>query len=339
MKFDMEPEIWPAFFRLNTVGGLRKFHGSLDYSAPEQAALAHYISTWPIVGSDQDDARFVPESYISLDRVAIMYGNAPVIFSGRNQWCTKPYLSAEAARGKLSGLEHLVSSIRRSNPDSRIALLFVPEKDHVISRFILNEDRFSRIEEAIAELRARLALLDVKLIFEQPFGGLGEVMKLSDFSYGDSHLANFNYVSMLSFVLSALAVPSGTVDIGLGTADHTIFGDLAAKFGDGRTVKAVSSGPDFPNSRVVQVAGNETFASPLGDTWQEFVNDAASVNETVCLLGDSHCSIYRQRRLTYLFSNIYRRTCFSWNPCGTRKRPGMLEFDNLVLETSSRFVV
>lgn len=338
MNLVSDPELWETFFALKTMGRLRQFRSNLDHSVPERAALAYYISTWPF-DSAPDEAPFVPGSSLSPDRTAVMYGDAPVIFEGTNHWCMKPYLPAEALRSKLAGLEHLVGSIRRSNPNVRMTLVLVPEKDHVISRFILSEDRFVRMEEAVAALDERLAALDVKLIFDQPFRGLSETMGPEDFRYGDSHLASRNYLKILEFVLQALGVGSAAAHHDIALSDQPVFGDLAAKFAGGRGAREMDARPGVANSRVVQVAGTETFASPLGATWQEFMNDSPSINESICILGDSHCSIYEQRRLTYVFANLYRKTRFTWNPCGIREKPGALDFDNIVLETSSRFVV
>lgn len=338
LKLVSNPALWETFFSLKTIGELRQFRSALDHSVPEQAALAYYISTWPF-DSALNNAPFAPGSSLSPDRTAVMYGNAPVIFEGTNHWCMKPYLPTEALHSKLAGLEHLVGSIRRSNLNAKITLVLVPEKDHVISRFILGENRFELMEEALATLGDRMAALDVKLIFDEPFRDLSGHMEIQDFHYGDSHLASRNYLKIKNFILQALGSESIAERQYIEFTEQLVFGDLATKFTDGRSAREIDLRPDVANSQVVQVGGNETFASPLGSTWQEFRNNSPLIDETICLLGDSHCSIYEQRRLTYILANIYSRTYFAWNPCGIREKPGVLDFDNVVLESSSRFVV
>lgn len=339
MNLETNVTPWADFFALNTVGALKRFCGALDLSVAEQAALAYYISTWPELPVCGDDEAFVPTAKLSPDRSAIMYGTAPVIFEGTNLWSWKPHFSVEQLSQKLSGLENLVGSIKQSNPDARMTLVLIPEKDYIISRFLLKEGRFQKFDAAVEAFGTRMSAMGISLIFSQPFRDIGSFRTLSDFEYSDSHLAGQEYVSLFGFTLESLGTRWDMVKSAVTLKKLPEFGDLAPKFTNSRPVQATALQPDFQDGKVNLTAGTETFADPLGDTWQEFRNDAPIVDQSVCLLGDSHCSIYSQRKLNYLFANTYRETRFEWNPCGIRKMPDVASYDNVVLEISSRFAV
>lgn len=331
--------LWDYFFGLKTIGDLRKFSAHLDPTFPEEAALSYYISSWADGEQLADNAAFLPNRMVSPDRSAVMYGNAPVIFEGTNYWSSKPYFSAAELLEKMNNFENLVAGIRASNTNARMTLLLIPEKDHVISRFLLKEDRFAAFEAAVDALTERMAKHGVSLVFQQPFHGIDRFQSTADFAYPDSHLAGRNYVTMFGFVLETLGVSWASIKSHIGLRRLPEFGDLARKFEDVKTSPLLTLQPDVLDSKVTQSAGSETFAEPLGETWQEFSNAAPLVDQSVCLLGDSHCSIYAKRKLTYLFANTFRNTHFEWNPCGIRKKPDVSSFDNVLLEISSRFVV
>lgn len=339
MNDPTDTALWDDFFVLETVGDLRRFSAQLDLSIPEQAALSYYISTWPEFAQSDDHAAFVPGINLSRDRSAVLYGKAPVIFEGTNQWSWKPHFSAQELIAKTKVLQNVVAGIRETNPGARMTLLLTPEKDYVISRFLLKEDRFSALDEAIAALRVEMEALDIALVYEQPFQGIDKFQTLADFEYKDSHLAGRNYVSVFGFVLASLGVSWPSVKEAFSLKRLPEFGDLATKFENGQATQVHALQPDVPQGDVTQTAGSESFADPLGQTWQDFANASPLVDQSACLLGDSHCSIYAQRKLTYLFANTFRETHFEWNPCGIRKKPDVSSYDNVLLEISSRFVV
>lgn len=339
MNSKQDSALLQCFFSLNTVGQLRNFCARLDTTNYEHAALAYYISTWPEFAKADDAAAFSPTAKLSEDRSAVMYGNAPVIFEGTNQWALKPYLPTAQLASKLQGFETVIRGIREANRDARMTLLLIPEKDHIISRFLLKEERFQKLEAAVDELRGRMSLLDVKLVFCQPFHNIDKFQTLADFEYKDSHLSGRVYVTVFGFLLESLGISWARIKNEIGLRKLPEFGDLAAKFENGKPTQSLVLQPDMPGGKVTQTAGSETFAEPLGETWQKFQNEGALIDHSVCLLGDSHCSLYSQRKLSYLFANTFRETHFEWNPCGTRKKPDVASYDNVVLEISSRFVV
>lgn len=339
MNLDQNSTIWDAYFALQTVGDLRKFQMVMDLSDPEQAAFSYYISTWPFFKDAYSDAAFAPGNSLSNDRSSIFYGNAPVIFEGSNQWSIKPYLPIVQLEEKLSKFENLVKSIRNDNRKSRMVLIFVPEKDYIISHHILGENRFDVLREAVVSFAERMSALDVPFIFDALFEGSGVQRQVGDYSYQDTHLMGKDYISIFESALTLLGYGSAAQNAQIDLADVRCFGDLAAKFeSGGKTVETLPQ-PDVSGSEVAQVAGLETFGKPLGKTWQTFVNNHAEISASACLLGDSHCSIYRQRRLTYLFANFFQNVHFSWNPCGARDKTGQLDYDTIVLEASSRFTL
>lgn len=339
MYFVSDPALWKMYFELETVGGLRHFRSKLDQSVPEQAALSYYISTWTFYETAENTDPFVPGNSLSPDRSAVMYGSAPVIFEGSNHWAWKPYLSMDTVRDRLLSLYNLVAAIRRSNKSAKIVLVIVPEKDHVISSFFLKEERFHLLEEAFDSFKRNVALHDIGVIFDQPFRGIDKFQNLDEFDHPDSHLAGRNYANIFAFTLSSLEVESRELDAFITLKKLPSFGDLASKFCTPHTVPNFTYQPDFEVNSSLLVTGNDTFGSPLGETRQGFHNESAQIDQSVCLLGDSHTSIYSQRKLNYLFANSFRETYFEWNPCGIRETPDHLPYDNIVLESSSRFVV
>ena len=333
------PELWDNFFKLATIGELRNFAAELDSSIPESAALLYYISTWDAFAQSNDNDVFSPTSHLSEDRSAVKYGNAPVVFEGSNFWARKPYLTNTALARQLEDLENLVVQIRASNPHARMTLLLVPEKDHVISRFLRKEDRFNCIERAVEKLSGRLALKGLPVIFTQPFLEIDRYLNLADFEFFDSHLPSRYYVIVFGFVLESIGIPWTFIKDHVGLKQLPEFGDLSIKFSDRQPSHVLAFQPDVHEVMAHQVAGTASFGDPLGETLQEFHNEKAIVDQSVCILGDSHSSIFSQRKLTYLFASTFKDTHFEWNPCGVRKMPDVAKYQNVVLEISIRFVV
>lgn len=335
----VDTKLWSDFFALETVGELKTLFKRLDISIPEQAAISYYISTWPDFIHGKDDETFCPGNFVSRDRSAVMFGKMPVIFEGTNNWSWKAYYPAEDLIAKTESLKNSISVLRELNPVAKMSLLLIPEKDYLISRFFLKEDRFSALNSAIASLQTWLEKLDIALIYEKPFHRIDKFQTASDFEYMDSHLPGRNYVSMFGTYLADLGMPWTDIRQSITLKNMPQFGDLATKFAEGIPAAVPMLQPDVPQSTVTQISGNETFADPLGDTWQDFSNDEPLVDQSICLLGDSHCSIYEQRKITYLSANTFRETHFEWNPCGIRKKTDIASYDNVLLEISSRFTV
>ncbi|MEI6798130.1 MAG: hypothetical protein WCO04_02795 [Pseudomonadota bacterium] len=240
---------------------------------------------------------------------------------------------------KLRDLENLVGYIRDSNPKARMTLVLVPEKDHVMSRFLLKETRFDVIDRAVNMMSKRLATRGLPLIFSQPFVEIDRFLTLADFEYGDSHLPSRHYVTIFGFALESLGISWASLRDRIALLQLPEFGDLTLKFENTAPHPGVTFRPNMPDDCARQTAGTASFAQPLRDTWQTFRNDKALIDQSVCVLGDSHCSIHADRRLTYLFANTFRTADFVWNPSGIEKIPDVAAYDNVVLEISTRFTM
>jgi hypothetical protein len=220
-----------------------------------------------------------------------------------------------------------------------VALAIVPEKDYVISRFFLNEERFLNLKAAIDRLKINMESIGVPLVFDQPFQGINKFQELSAYEEYDSHLPGLNYVTIFGFLLKALGIEWESVRPSVKLIAMPEFGDLDKKFNEAQPGSSLILKPDVPSGRALQVDGAESFADPLSNTWQDFWNESPIIEKSVCILGDSHSSIFAQRKLTYLFANTFQSVHFEWNPCGTRKLSDVSKYDIVVLEISSRFIV
>ena len=123
-----------TFFKISSVEQLRSFQKNLNLNSIDQRAISYYIKNWFVSDESSNKAQFRPGRFLSLDRSAILYGSIPVIFEGTNFWCRKPYLKRRNINEKVSQLINLASRIRECNPNSKILLIVVPEKDYLISR-------------------------------------------------------------------------------------------------------------------------------------------------------------------------------------------------------------
>lgn len=339
MNTETDLALWERFFGLNTVGELRQFYATLDQSVPEQASLAYYIASW-LIFSDASDGHVIdPLSYLSEDRSAVMYGAMPVIFEGTNKWSSKAHSSTEQLVQKFKNIETMATKIRDANCQARMVIYLIPEKDYVISRFFIKDDRFVRFDAAIDALKRRMAELGIPLIYDQPFHNIQSYQKLSEYEFRDSHLAGRNYITLFGFGLEQLGVSWASVKSSVTLTPVDVVGDLVTKFDNALPIASSALEPNVPKAEVTLTAGTPSFESPLGDTWQDLSNNTPKVDQSVCLLGDSHCSIFEKRKLTYLYASTFRETHFEWNPFGIRKKPNVSSYDNIVVEISSRFIM
>lgn len=327
------------FFGLSTIRALRDFARNLRDDDPAEAALGFYIGTWEDLAGLAPDTLFSPDRYLARDRSAVMFGDCPVIYEGSNEWCRKPHLAQEHHARKLEGLKNCVAALRRHNPKTPICLVLMPEKDYFISSAFRGETRFRTIEAAFEELGRYLRGLDIELVFNEPLVGMPAYMSLDKLNFPDSHLLGPNYVVFFSRALRALGTAWEDVRPQVTMVPLLQYGDLSEKFEGRRWSPQDLEQPLVASAPPSQIAGSATFENPLGKTWQSFENAAPIVDRSVCILGDSHSSVFHQRRLTYLFASAYRRCDFFWNPCALREEVGRLDYDHVLLEVSSRFVV
>ena len=96
--------------------------------------------------------------------------------------------------------------------------------------------------------------------------------------------------------------------------------------------------PCFHDDTAELIYGNTTFDSPLGNTVQKFVNRNAKIKLKVSIFGDSHSSIYLQKRFTYLYASLFERCEFHWIPWGGEPENFASDADLVVMEISQRFL-
>ena len=191
----------------------------------------------------------------------------------------------------------------------------------------------------IAKFSEDLGARGIEVVYRQPILGMDNYMKLAEMEYWDSHLHGKNYIGIFSQALRALGLDWATAKPHVGLTRIPAYGDLSDKFSIRPTMPRDVYLPNVGAARTSLLAGSETFEDPLGKTWQLIGNEAPVIDRSVCILGDSHSSIFSKRHLTYLFASLYRRCEFFWNPCEIRGYSNMQPCDDIVMEISCRFVV
>jgi len=331
-------DLWQSFFSLQTTKGLKELLKSLDPAIPAHASLLHYSESWQDALASLNSSEFNPISYLSSDRSAIMLGSCPVIFMGTNQWAEKPHADclqhSEAMSRFICNLERL----RKTYSNQRIAVVVVPEKDYVINRMFTGGSRYEAIDESIESIKHKIARLDMELIYNCSLEGLDGYMEISDFEYYDSHLASANYIQIFCRICKAFGLNHNEIHGQMSMAESDVYGDLCGRFSDTSIGPKRMFRPYYPSAIISLIDGSKSFESPLGNTWQRLLNQNPIVEGGVLVLGDSHSSIYDERRLTYLASGTFRSTEFFWNPCGVRRELPETSSEYAILEISCRFL-
>lgn len=325
--------LWDKFFSLESSSDFIAFKNNLNPNAPDEAALIYYSSTWNI--NENHSGNFVPEAFISKDLSVVMLYSCPVIFMGTNSWAEKPY---SVARSSLDVLNRHIKKLKSHFHQSAVVMVIVPEKDFVIDYLFLGENRYGRLVDALRELRDDLSRDGIPLIFDQPLKGMEAYQSLSDFAVPDSHLPGRNYIQIFHFILKNFDISWKKVSPYLSMKSEYLYGDMFGRLANSPTEPQLEHTPFVPKSDISIKCGSTTFESPLGDTYQELINNNYIFDESLLILGDSHSSILDQKRLTYLLSSVFKETIFSWNPCAIRTGPPNLHPKYVVLEVSMRFV-
>ena len=326
-----------AFHDIRTAGQLRAWEATLDPNDPRQAAAARFARSWAVHRAPGTTA-FQPERHISRDLAAARLGATPCIFMGTNDWAAKahgPEASLTAAAERFAG--HAIRTASHY-PDARVALAIVPEKDYLTDRLFYGHPSYGTIERATARIVERCRAAGIGCVHRAVIDGMERFQSPADFLYPDSHLPARSTTQLFAFTLSELGLEwSKVVDrVRFETrAEHC---DLAERLGAASAVREVPA-PLVLDAAPRLVAGAEGFGSPLGETTQEWVNDAPIFDANVLILGDSHASVLAARKLTYLFAATCARVRFDWNPCAVRAVPPRWNADKVVLETAQRFAL
>lgn len=302
-------------------------------------SLDYYIQSWRKDEFLNPDSSPNIHQYISEDLSSIFLGNAPVIFQGTNNWAEKPYLPMDSYVSRLRILKRIAELIRACNPDRQIVAVIVPEKDYLISQILLLEDRFTVLEQAIAEFSQDLSSIDIQCIFNEPFKPLLGHGSIEDYAYPDSHLLGRDYIRIFYHILRALNIDNKGISDRVTLERSIVFNDLADKFSPGLPSPTNELCPVVTSESCELSDGHSSFCKPLGQTWQTIINNNPTSEQSVLLLGDSHSSIYTQKKLNYLLSNAFRQTRFEWNPFSVRQPTAQISSDIIILEISLRFAV
>ena len=202
--------IWSKFFALRSANELKSLLPELDDAIPAHAALRYYINTWTDLSAGDDDKPFNPAQYLSPDRSAAMYGLCPVIFEGTNEWAFKPYRSKTHFDEKFGGFTKQIAKLRETFPSQKISLLVVPEKDYLISTYLLQESRFREIRAALHDFGRTLNELSVEFIFDEPLSNIATLQNLQQFEYFDTHLLASHYVSLFKQMMMSFGIEFGS---------------------------------------------------------------------------------------------------------------------------------
>lgn len=332
-----EKKILSEFHSLKLAGGLSKFLSRLDLSDNFSKSVAYYAATWKISGDA--DAPFNPFQYLSEDGSSVLFGECPVIFGGQNQWNLKGYRSQDDLSKKTDAIFLRCRQIREDYPKAKICAVLAPEKDYFLSRYILEETKFCELQSTVHALGERLSNIGISLVFDQPLETCAQSLDLRDFTYPDSHLPPSVYVELFLQILESLDLPRTKTAPRVTMSKANLYGDLATKYSPILTRPYESDVISFESSGVEQLGGSLSLENPLRDTYQIFECQTAEFSENLVILGDSHCTIFERKKLTYLLANVFSNTTFYWNPMMLRQTIDCTKADTIILEASSRFML
>ncbi|RKQ70175.1 hypothetical protein [Oceanibaculum indicum] len=332
------PESIARFFDLRKAGELQDFIAGLDPADPLQAALRRYALTWPASSSTDGDAAFDPARHLSTDLSAALLGDCPCIFLGSNDWAIRAMAPIEALDDNVRLFARHVRYVRRQYRDREVLAVVVPEKDFLMDALFTRTGDYAGMTEAMKRLGAKLKENGINLLFNQFIDGLEKYQPREELLYFDTHLPTRNYVQILANVLQTLDLDWRNVQPSLHVIEGEQSDNLLEKLTTRPEERQPVYVPDFPGASVTLSAGDEGYRTPLGETWQRYANKNPIIAKKVLLLGDSHSSIYANRKLTYLFSSVFAETEFHWNPCGMRGVLPETDADIVILEISQRFM-
>lgn len=325
------------FFSLNTVGGLREYLINSAEECADIKTLQRYASTWGLMELD-DDVPFLPQRFLSEDLSAALYADCPSIFLGGNSWAKAYTLNPISFRDRVESFFLNLKSIREDNPDAEIYLILVPEKDYIINKMFVRDSYVDHFDIVISQLRERLAEIDVQMCFDEYVGPLASYQVIQDYIYPDSHLPTANYIQKFSRFLTSVGVDWEKIKFRLKVEKDMEFCDLNDRLVGLPENPVTFYTPKFIDEDVELVGGDESFASPLGNTKQILKNNNWVDARRLLILGDSHCSIYSKKKLTYLCANTFSDVEFQWNPCGVRSAVGSTKHSIILLEVTQRFI-
>lgn len=276
-------------------------------------------------------------AFISPDWSAVRSGNIPEVFLGSNQWATKRYREQNYFEEREKDLvahmrQHLIGESAVSH------LIVVPEKDVVVDSMFYKSVDILPMHNSIFSFLRTCEIYGITTSFMEFTNITAASAALSDYEYYDSHLLGRDYLTISIIAMEKLGLSKY-----LSAADFAL--EVGELWGDiDRFDPAVRSPsrflhPHVPSRQPELVEGSATFGSPLGETRQVVHCKDAPIKASLTIFGDSHSSIVDMRKLNYLFSCMFERTEFCWDPMKVRGSSHSNSADFIIYEISQRFLI
>jgi hypothetical protein len=176
------------------------------------------------------------------------------------------------------------------------------------------------------------------MCFDEYVNPLSRYQSLEDYKYPDSHLPTRNYIQKFARFSTAVGLDWQKIACRLKVQQDREFCDLNDKLVGLPDNPVLFNSPKFIDEEVELIDGHSSFASPLGDTKQVLKNNNFVDGRSLLILGDSHCSIFSKKKLTYLCANTFAEVEFRWNPCGVRSPVEAVKHPIILIEITQRFV-
>lgn len=320
-----------------TIGDVASVYSTLlDYElTPRDLAVMYYIKSW--VDYFPINHLFSIDKFISSDLSAILYKNIPVILFGSNDWAEKRYLPKERLRLNIRKWhDHILSAFESIGKP--ILLVVVPEKDTIIRNIDCEDSaRLGFCEEVIIESLSTISGSVHDWLFihnaqhpDMPF--------IDNYKYYDSHLLSQDYLKIYNAAINKLFGVNHLVPHDVVYEEGILWGDLDVKLNSSKQIDDFKY-PLITERSAFQLTGTNTFADPLHNTWQSFSCNEAPIRGRLAIFGDSHSSIYAQKKLTYLFANTFEFCDFYWDPfCSSGEFSRAVNADYVIFEISERFM-
>ena len=302
---------------------------------PKNLAILYYVNSW--IDHFSMEHPFILDRFISNDLSAVLYKTIPVILFGSNDWAEKRYLPKNRLNlNQIKWQEHILRAL--STTGKRIYLVIVPEKDTII-RGIEGEGGAPKdfCDDIIIQNLSSFGDSSCNLSSFAQIREKSDTSLIDIYRYYDTHLLSKDYVNIY---YEAIHKIFGINNLDLNKVvyeEDTLWGDLDSKLKNPDRMHNFKF-PLITERSVCQVAGTKTFADPLSTTWQSFVCKDAPIKGRIAIFGDSHSSIYAQKRLTYLFANTCEYCDFYWDPfCLSGDFSKASDADYIIFEISQRF--
>ncbi|MCU7812636.1 MAG: hypothetical protein KZQ77_15620, partial [Candidatus Thiodiazotropha sp. (ex Notomyrtea botanica)] len=284
--------------QIHTAGDLRQWHARnavLFRDDGNAKALLLFIEDY--VRQYDDDSCFEVSKFLSEDLSCIMYDDIPVIYLGSNNWSPVRFGPESKLFESLSKWrKHLHRLVKIIN--APVYLSVIPEKDVVVRELMGcgHQNRYltNAVDDFVQEFSSKLSgYTNLKDITES------SDTRASNYRYYDSHLLSRDYLSVFIRAIQSFGLSSKVDWTSFKLRSDHMYGDLAMKLGQ-ESAKEEFLVLDCAAERVELIAGEPSFSSPLRSTFQSFYNPLGAIDARVAIFGDSHSSIYSQKKMTYL---------------------------------------